>query len=218
MKFKQFKSKTALNWPSVKSSRHCPMFFIFLFFLGLIFLVCLFRSIPNLGRDADGRETDQTGSYHHEAGEGGERRFSYDGASGKLPPPAPPRFEPLDHDHQLCERIMINVSGLRFETQLRTLHAFPETLLGDPNRRIRSVPYFLLYSLWSTLTSASSATLFHALVHLFSLCISLEYSSCLEQSENLTFSHFNYSLFRLVHFFLLSPESGNKEEEKYCNQ
>ncbi|CAH0383728.1 unnamed protein product [Bemisia tabaci] len=29
------------------------------------------------------------------------------------------------------------VSGLRFETQLRTLNQFPETLLGDPARRIR---------------------------------------------------------------------------------
>lgn len=49
----------------------------------------------------------------------------------------PPRFEPIEHDHELCERILVNVSGLRFETQLRTLHAFPNTLLGDPNRRIR---------------------------------------------------------------------------------
>ncbi|XP_015795593.1 potassium voltage-gated channel subfamily A member 2 isoform X2 [Tetranychus urticae] len=49
----------------------------------------------------------------------------------------PFRFEPLDHDHHLCERVVINVSGLRFETQLRTLHNFPDTLLGDPNRRIR---------------------------------------------------------------------------------
>ncbi|XP_053205945.1 potassium voltage-gated channel subfamily A member 2-like isoform X2 [Panonychus citri] len=49
----------------------------------------------------------------------------------------PFRFEPLDHDHHLCERVVINVSGLRFETQLRTLHSFPDTLLGDPNRRMR---------------------------------------------------------------------------------
>uniref|UniRef100_A0ABD2W639 BTB domain-containing protein n=1 Tax=Trichogramma kaykai TaxID=54128 RepID=A0ABD2W639_9HYME len=31
----------------------------------------------------------------------------------------------------------LNVSGLRFETQLRTLNQFPDTLLGDPSRRIR---------------------------------------------------------------------------------
>lgn len=47
------------------------------------------------------------------------------------------RFVPSHHDHTLCERIVINVSGMKFETQLRTLHYFPETLLGDPLRRIR---------------------------------------------------------------------------------
>ncbi|XP_046459724.1 potassium voltage-gated channel protein Shaker-like isoform X2 [Daphnia pulex] len=46
-------------------------------------------------------------------------------------------FEPIPHDHDFCERVVINVSGLRFETQLRTLNQFPETLLGDPARRIR---------------------------------------------------------------------------------
>lgn len=29
------------------------------------------------------------------------------------------------------------MSGLRFETQLRTLNQFPDTLLGDPSRRLR---------------------------------------------------------------------------------
>ncbi|XP_069484426.1 potassium voltage-gated channel subfamily A member 3-like [Ambystoma mexicanum] len=36
-----------------------------------------------------------------------------------------------------CERVVINISGLRFETQLRTLARFPRTLLGDPRRRVR---------------------------------------------------------------------------------
>ncbi|XP_060109796.1 potassium voltage-gated channel subfamily A member 6-like [Heteronotia binoei] len=35
------------------------------------------------------------------------------------------------------ERLVINISGLRFETQLRTLAVFPDTLLGDPSRRVR---------------------------------------------------------------------------------
>ncbi|CAG0882998.1 unnamed protein product [Cyprideis torosa] len=48
-----------------------------------------------------------------------------------------PNFEPIPHDHDFCERVVINVSGLRFETQLRTLNQFPDTLLGDPARRIR---------------------------------------------------------------------------------
>ncbi|XP_041836920.1 potassium voltage-gated channel subfamily A member 10 [Melanotaenia boesemani] len=34
------------------------------------------------------------------------------------------------------EKIVINVSGLMFETQLSTLSKFPETLLGDPMKRI----------------------------------------------------------------------------------
>ncbi|XP_020567661.1 potassium voltage-gated channel subfamily A member 4 [Oryzias latipes] len=36
-----------------------------------------------------------------------------------------------------CERVVINVSGLKFETQLKTLSQFPDTLLGDPDKRIR---------------------------------------------------------------------------------
>lgn len=47
------------------------------------------------------------------------------------------RFEPLDHDHSLCERVTINVSGMRFETQMRTLSAFPNSLLGSPEKRMR---------------------------------------------------------------------------------
>ena len=38
-----------------------------------------------------------------------------------------------------CERCVINVSGLRYETQLRTLDRFPDTLLGDSSRRLRLV-------------------------------------------------------------------------------
>lgn len=36
-----------------------------------------------------------------------------------------------------CERVVINVSGLKFETRLKTLAQFPDTLLGDPAKRIR---------------------------------------------------------------------------------
>lgn len=34
------------------------------------------------------------------------------------------------------EKVVINVSGLMFETQLSTLNKFPDTLLGDPMKRI----------------------------------------------------------------------------------
>ncbi|KAK2825574.1 hypothetical protein Q7C36_019501 [Tachysurus vachellii] len=40
-------------------------------------------------------------------------------------------------DHECCERVVINISGLRFETQLKTLSQFPDTLLGDPKKRMR---------------------------------------------------------------------------------
>ena len=32
---------------------------------------------------------------------------------------------------------LFKVGGLRYETQVRTLNQFPDTLLGDPSRRIR---------------------------------------------------------------------------------
>ncbi|XP_067387049.1 potassium voltage-gated channel subfamily A member 5-like [Emydura macquarii macquarii] len=35
------------------------------------------------------------------------------------------------------QRVLINISGLRFETQLGTLSQFPQTLLGDPEKRLR---------------------------------------------------------------------------------
>lgn len=45
--------------------------------------------------------------------------------------------DPIEHDHSLCEIVIINVSGTRYETHLRTLNVFQDTLLGDPLRRIR---------------------------------------------------------------------------------
>ncbi|XP_072529339.1 potassium voltage-gated channel subfamily A member 1 [Salminus brasiliensis] len=43
-----------------------------------------------------------------------------------------------EHDeHECCERVVINISGLRFETQLKTLAQFPDTLLGNPKKRMR---------------------------------------------------------------------------------
>lgn len=37
----------------------------------------------------------------------------------------------------LTERLAINVSGMRYETQLRTLAQFPDSLLGHPQKRLR---------------------------------------------------------------------------------
>ncbi|KAF7653458.1 hypothetical protein LDENG_00082690 [Lucifuga dentata] len=48
----------------------------------------------------------------------------------------PERIENQNQD--CCERrVVINISGLRFETQLKTLAQFPATLLGDPRKRMR---------------------------------------------------------------------------------
>ncbi|XP_068450284.1 potassium voltage-gated channel subfamily A member 2 [Clinocottus analis] len=48
----------------------------------------------------------------------------------------PGDYDP-EADYECCERVVINISGLRFETQLKTLSQFPETLLGDPKKRMR---------------------------------------------------------------------------------
>ncbi|XP_048466488.1 potassium voltage-gated channel subfamily A member 1 isoform X2 [Rhincodon typus] len=46
-------------------------------------------------------------------------------------------YPPDNDDHECCERVVINISGLRFETQLKTLAQFPNTLLGNPKKRMR---------------------------------------------------------------------------------
>uniref|UniRef100_A0A3Q3J431 Potassium voltage-gated channel subfamily A member 5 n=1 Tax=Monopterus albus TaxID=43700 RepID=A0A3Q3J431_MONAL len=43
----------------------------------------------------------------------------------------------LRADHKNNERVLINIAGLRYETQLGTLNQFPDTLLGDPAKRIK---------------------------------------------------------------------------------
>ncbi|CAL8123897.1 unnamed protein product [Orchesella dallaii] len=42
---------------------------------------------------------------------------------------------PVPHNHRDCQRIRINVGGCHYETQVRTLSRFPETVLGDPRKR-----------------------------------------------------------------------------------
>ncbi|XP_062845560.1 potassium voltage-gated channel subfamily A member 1 [Trichomycterus rosablanca] len=46
-------------------------------------------------------------------------------------------YDNVYNEYGCCERVVINVSGLKFETQLKTLAQFPDTLLGDPAKRIR---------------------------------------------------------------------------------
>ncbi|KAM6437064.1 potassium voltage-gated channel subfamily A member 1 [Liasis olivaceus] len=55
-----------------------------------------------------------------------------------LPGHPPDSYRPGAHeDHECCERVVINIAGLRFETQLKTLSQFPNTLLGNPKKRMR---------------------------------------------------------------------------------
>ncbi|XP_034019643.1 potassium voltage-gated channel subfamily A member 5 [Thalassophryne amazonica] len=43
----------------------------------------------------------------------------------------------VDMDADSSERVLINIAGLKYETQLGTLKQFPDTLLGDPAKRIK---------------------------------------------------------------------------------
>ena len=70
------------------------------------------------------------------------RCSQYDKVTGSAPFGAgerPENQEVLDVEHDCekskCQRIIINVSGQRFETQLRTLNRYPDTLLGDEDKR-----------------------------------------------------------------------------------
>ena len=58
---------------------------------------------------------------------------------GTQAPQEPINRENLGEGHDCikagCQRVIINVSGQRYETQVRTLNRFPKTLLGDPAKR-----------------------------------------------------------------------------------
>lgn len=88
-----------------------------------------------------------SGSIQREKGHRTHYKSQHTRNQGKQPQIAPhksspgqylaQRFEPLKHRHDLCQRCTINVGGLKFETTLRTLNQFPDSLLGDPRKRIR---------------------------------------------------------------------------------
>ena len=114
------------------------MFLLFILLLMLVIIILIIRSLPRLG------ESGELGVGGGGGGLGGrDKSRSKDSLVISGSPGF--RFEPIQHEHDLCERVVINVSGLRFETQLRTLAIFPDTLLGDPSRRIRSVELNLIY-------------------------------------------------------------------------
>ncbi|XP_048864064.1 potassium voltage-gated channel subfamily A member 1-like [Brienomyrus brachyistius] len=57
--------------------------------------------------------------------------------SSGLPEHPQETFAQDHNEYECCERVVINISGLRFETELKTLVQFPETLLGNPKKRMR---------------------------------------------------------------------------------
>jgi len=56
-------------------------------------------------------------------------RHAVDDDSDSMLPPVEP--------FHIADRVIINVSGLRFETRMSTLDRFPNTLLGDARKRDR---------------------------------------------------------------------------------
>lgn len=124
------------------------MFIYLLLLVILLLFVLLLRSLPKTGQDSDHGVLGHSASHAPGYSDFQAHGLS-DETSGPAPVERPSRFEELDHDHELCERITINVSGLKFETTLRSLSSFPDTLLGDAKRRVRSVLTLLIVLIFS---------------------------------------------------------------------
>lgn len=103
------------------------------------------KILKDLSEDDDEEEDEEMDG---EDEEGEERIFCYNNEDGEdelsfteQPPEdgvGPGGYSSVRYsEYECCERIVINVSGLRFETQMKTLAQFPETLLGDPTKRGR---------------------------------------------------------------------------------
>lgn len=126
-----------------KSTKMSPLLLLFFIVIGiLLFFVCLCRSIPKVSQDdglgGGGPFAGELGGHcGHALGNAEDNELLAGPHADVLLSGPGSRFEPLVHRHDLCERVTINISGLVFETQLRTLHQFPNTLLGDPAKRIR---------------------------------------------------------------------------------
>ncbi|XP_071345389.1 potassium voltage-gated channel subfamily A member 1 [Trachinotus anak] len=90
--------------------------------------------------EAEGAEEEE----EEEGGDRGSKRSSFlcnmddEEETVSIPDRRPQSgYENVYSECGCCERVVINVSGLKFETQLKTLTQFPDTLLGDPDKRIR---------------------------------------------------------------------------------
>ncbi|KAK1328917.1 hypothetical protein QTO34_011087 [Cnephaeus nilssonii] len=67
-------------------------------------------------------------------GDSGSHETAFSRLPGDYPDPPGPEPAVLNEGNQ---RVIINIAGLRFETQLRTLTQFPDTLLGDRDKRMQ---------------------------------------------------------------------------------
>ncbi|XP_026520413.1 potassium voltage-gated channel subfamily A member 4 [Notechis scutatus] len=105
------------------------------------------KILKDLSEDED-EDEEEDEDVDGEDEEGEERIFYYNNEDGEdelsfteQPPEdgvGPGGYNSVRYsEYECCERIVINVSGLRFETQMKTLAQFPETLLGDPAKRGR---------------------------------------------------------------------------------
>lgn len=91
---------------------------------------CLRRSFPKHAPSPETHraaieEHDENDHVYDHGGGGGYHEAHVSGASD------------LESDSIDSERIVINISGMRFETQLKTLLQFPDSLLGDAKKRAK---------------------------------------------------------------------------------
>ncbi|XP_067901971.1 potassium voltage-gated channel subfamily A member 1 [Heterodontus francisci] len=91
------------------------------------------------GEGEAGGEEEEDGCRRHQAHRDRRLHRDMDGdETSSVAEQQPPRdsYGSACGEYGCCERVVINVSGLRFETQVKTLGQFPDTLLGDPGRRM----------------------------------------------------------------------------------
>ena len=94
------------------------------------------------GGDGQAKEKEKAEEVSDDQKQSKDKLNKLERESGEKEPRSPARRENRRPCHWrsgwgLSERLAINVSGMRYETQLRTLAQFPDSLLGDPRRRLR---------------------------------------------------------------------------------
>jgi len=100
---------------------------------------CLRRSFPKNTSSPESPRAIEEGDEHEHLYGDGEGGFSSTSGHRRIRGEAHVSgSSDLESDSQSdSERIVINISGMRFETQLKTLLQFPDSLLGDPKKRAK---------------------------------------------------------------------------------